>query len=115
MYYGFVYTFIKCRIHATLNVFQETARTLKNVIRGVDKSNLFIMVDSDLEIAKALAFCKIYKLCYTSHVMSPDSNKQDLYEAFYSILETNLNTFSSDLEKRTQTRNVHATRTRFSY
>lgn len=89
-------------------MFQETARSLEKVIKGVKKSNLFIMVGFNMEIKSALEFCKKYKLCNPSHIISPELDKHDFYEAFYNILETNLNTFSSDLEERTQTRNVHA-------
>lgn len=66
------------------------------------------MMGFNIDMKSAVEFCKKYKICHLSHIISPDSDKQDFYKAFYNILKTNLNTFSSDLEKRTQTRNVHA-------
>lgn len=72
------------------------------------KAHLFIMVDSDLEKNIAIDFCKRYKVCHASHVISSSSDKKVFYEAFYDILDKNLKTFSSDLEKRAQTRHVYS-------
>lgn len=77
-------------------------------MKRVRKSHLFIMVVSDLETNIAIDFCKKYKVCHTSHVISPSSDKRVFYEAFYDILDRNLKIFSSELETRAQTKNVYS-------
>lgn len=74
----------------------------------VRKSNRFIIVNTDLETNLAIDFCKKYKVCHPSHVISPSSDKRVFYKAFYDILDRNLKSFSSDLETRVQTRNVYS-------
>lgn len=66
------------------------------------------MTVSNIEKDDAIQFCKKYKLCPTAHVISPASDNVSFYEAFYEVLRKNLEVFSSDLETRTSTRQVHA-------
>lgn len=77
-------------------------------MRGTSNANVFIMTVSDKERDEAIKCCTKYKLCAFSHVLSPATDKKEFYEALYNVLDKNLQTFSSDLETRTSTRQIHA-------
>lgn len=77
-------------------------------MRGTSNANIFFMTVSDNERYEAIKCCTKYKLCVCSHVISPATDKKEFYEAFYKVLDKNLQTFSSDLETRTSTRQIHA-------
>lgn len=77
-------------------------------MRGTSNANIFFMTVSDKERDEAIKCCTKYKLCLCSHVISPATEKKVFYEAFYKILEKNLQTFSSDLQTRTSTRQIYA-------
>lgn len=66
------------------------------------------MTVSDEEKNEAIECCHKYKLCPTANVISPASDNTVFYEALYRILNRNLEVFSSDLELRTSTRQIHA-------
>lgn len=68
------------------------------------------MTASDDGRNEVIECCKRFKLCPNSHVISPTSDRTSLYEAFYNVLEKNLQTFLSDLETQTSTRQSHATK-----
>lgn len=90
----------------------NTARiqNIRENIRIASTSNVFIMTASDDERNEVIECCKRFKLCPNSHVISPTSDRTSLYEAFYNVLEKNLQTFLSDLETQTSTRQSHATK-----
>lgn len=83
-------------------------QTISDTIRRVPNAYVFIMTASDFERDEAIERCKRFKLCPIPHVISPTSDKTPFYEAFYNVLENELQTFSSDLETRTSTRRIHA-------
>lgn len=72
------------------------------------------MTVSDKERDEAIKCCTKYKLCVCSHVISPATDKKEFYEAFYKVLDKNLQTFSSDLEIRTSTRQIHAIKSKLN-
>lgn len=61
-----------------------------------------------MEKDKAIECCRRYKLCPTAHIISLASDNTVFYDAFYEILNKNLEVFSSDLETRTSTRQINA-------
>lgn len=73
------------------------------------------MTVSDIEKDKATECCRRYKLCPTAHVISPASDNTVFYDAFYEILKKNLEVFSSDLDTRTSTRQIHAIKCELNY
>lgn len=72
------------------------------------------MTVSDDERDATMKCCKKQKLCVPSHVISQTSDKTEFYEAFYKVLNKNLQTFSSDLETRTSTRQMHAIKSKLN-
>lgn len=68
------------------------------------------MTASDDERDKVIECCKRFKLCPNSQVISPTSDRTTLYEAFYNVLEKNLQILLSDLETQTSSRQIHATK-----
>lgn len=89
-------------------------QTIRDAIRRVSNTNVFIITTSDVEKDEAIECCKKFKLCPICHVISPASDKTAFYEAFYKVLDKNLQTFSSDLETRTSTRQIHAIKCKLS-
>lgn len=81
---------------------------LKDLPKYAARSHIFILLDSSDKRDSATDFCKKYKICPVSHIISQDSDKTIFYEAFYKILEKNLDTFLLDLETRPSTRQVYA-------
>lgn len=82
--------------------------TIQQAIRRVSDAHIFLMTVSDIEKDKATEWCRRYYLGPTAHIISPASDNTVFYEAFYKILNKNLEVFSSDLELRTSTRQIHA-------
>lgn len=87
---------------------------IRDTIKKVSDANAFIMTTTDVERDEATERCKRFKLCPMSHVISPTSDKTSFYEAFYKVLDKNLQTFSSDLETRTSTRQIHAIKSKLN-
>lgn len=85
---------------------QKIQNTIKRASYG--NEDVFFMAVSDNERDKAIECCKRLNLCAISNIISPASNKTFFYEAFYKVLDKNLQTFSTDLEIRTSTRQIHA-------
>lgn len=83
-------------------------QTIRDAIRRVSNTDVFIITTSDSERDEAIECCKRFKFCPMSHIISPSSDKTAFYEAFYKVLEKNLQTFLSDLETRTSTRQIYA-------
>lgn len=90
----------------------DTARvkTIRHTTRRFSDAHIFLATVSDVQKGEAMECCKKYKLCPTANVISPASDNTAFYEAFYEILNKNLKKFSSDLETRTSTRHIHATK-----
>lgn len=87
---------------------------IRDTIKKVPDANAFIMTTTDVERDEAIELCKRFKLCPYSHVISPASDKTSFYEAFYKVLDKNLQTFSADLETRTSTRQIHAIKSKLN-
>lgn len=66
------------------------------------------MTVSEREKIEAIACCKKYAFCPIPYVISPASDNTVFYETLYRILNRKLEIFSSDLELRTSTRQIHA-------
>lgn len=81
---------------------------LKDLPKYAARSHIFILLDSNDKRDSVTGFCKKYKICPVSHIISKDSDKTIFYKAFYKILEKNLGIFLLDLETRTSTRQVSA-------
>lgn len=88
-------------------------QTIREALRKVTNTYVFFITTSDVERDEAVECCKRFKLCPISHVISPASDKTAFYEAFYNVLENELQTFSSDLEIRTSTRQIYSTKCKF--
>lgn len=89
-------------------------QTIRDAIRKVSNTNVFIITTSDKEKDEAIECCKRFKLCPIDHVISPASDKTAFFEAFYIVLDKELQTFSSDLETRTSTRQIHAIKSKLN-
>lgn len=76
---------------------------------------VFILTTSDVERDEAVECCKRFKLCPISHVISPASDKTAFYEAFYKVLEKELQIFLSDFETRTSTRQIYAIKCKLNF
>lgn len=87
---------------------------IRDTIKKVSDANAFIMTTTDVERDEAIERCKRFELCPMSHVISPTSDKTSFYEAFYKVLDKNLQTFSSDLDTRTSTRQIHAIKSKLN-
>lgn len=85
-------------------------KTIRHTTRRFSDAHIFLATVSDVQKGEAMECCKKYKLCPTANVISPASDNTAFYEAFYEILNKNLKKFSSDLETRTSTRHIHATK-----
>lgn len=90
-------------------------QTIRDAIRRVSNTNAFIITTSDVERDEAIECCKRFKLCPISHVISPASDKTAFYEAFYEVLDKKLQTFSSDLEIRTSTRQIYSIKCKLNF
>lgn len=89
-------------------------QTIRDAIRKVSNTNVFIITTSDKEKDEAIECCKRFQLCPIDHVISPASDKTAFFEAFYIVLDKELQTFSSDLEIRTSTRQIHAIKSKLN-
>lgn len=90
--------------------YLEKARVqkIRHVIRRASDSHIFLMTVSEREKIEAIACCKKYAFCPIPYVISPASDNTVFYETLYRILNRKLEIFSSDLELRTSTRQIHA-------
>lgn len=90
--------------------YLEKARVqkIRHVIRRASDSHIFLMTVSEREKIEAIACCKKYAFCPIPYVISPASDNTVFYETLYRILNRKLEVFSSDLELRTSTRQIHA-------
>lgn len=94
---------------------KSRVQTIRDAIRRVSNTNAFIITTSDVERDEAIECCKRFKLCPISHVISPASDKTAFYEAFYEVLDKKLQTFSSDLEIRTSTRQIYSIKCKLNF
>lgn len=76
---------------------------------------MFILTTSDVERDEAVECCKRFKLCPISHVISPAWDKTAFYDAFYKVLEKELQIFLSDFETRTSTRQIYAIKCKLNF
>ena len=83
-------------------------QTLKDIVRGMDKSHIFVITDSDEDKQNAVKFCKENQMCHPTHVLQTTLDKNLLYETMYEILEKQLATFILDLKTRASTRLVQS-------
>lgn len=83
-------------------------KKIRHVIRRASNSHIFLMTVSEREKIGAIECCKKYKFCPKPYVISPASDNTVFYETLYRILNRNLEVFSSDLDLRTSTRQIHA-------
>lgn len=81
---------------------------IRHAIRRASDSHIFLMTVSEREKIEAIACCKKYAFCPIPYVISPASDNTVFYETLYRILNRKLEVFSSDLELRTSTRQIHA-------
>lgn len=90
--------------------YLEKARVqkIRHAIRRASDSHIFLMTVSEREKIEAIACCKKYAFCPIPYVISPASDNTVFYETLYRILNRKLEVFSSDLELRTSTRQIHA-------
>lgn len=91
------------------------AQTIREALRRVSNTNVFILTTSDVERDEAVECCKRFKLCPISHVISPASDKTAFYDAFYKVLEKELQIFLSDFETRTSTRQIYAIKCKLNF
>lgn len=97
------------------NMNKARAQTIREALRRVSNTNVFILTTSDVERDEAVECCKRFKLCPISHVISPASDKTAFYEAFYKVLEKELQIFLSDFETRTSTRQIYAIKCKLNF
>lgn len=83
-------------------------------MRRTSNAHVFFMTVSDGERDEAMKCCKKHKMCVPSHVISQTSDNTEFYEAFYNVLNKNLQTFLSDLETRTSTRQIYAIKSKLN-
>lgn len=76
---------------------------MRDFIGNASKSCVFFMTASDADRDCAFEFCKKYKVCHHSHVISPDSEKSHIYDFFYDILRKDLKMFADELKGITET------------
>lgn len=86
--------------------FKEYQKILRDFIGNASKSGVFFMTASDADRDCAIDFCKKYKVCHHSRVISPDSEKSHFYDLFYDILSKDLKTFAEELKSITETSQV---------
>lgn len=97
------------------NINKARVQTIREALRRVSNTNVFILTTSDVERDEAVECCKRFKLCPISHVISPSSDKTTFYEAFYKVLEKELQIFLSDFETRTSTRQIYAIKCKLNF
>ena len=85
---------------------KANAQQLKEVIRNVKRSHIFIITDSETQKEHAINVCRENKICPLKHIFSTESDKSPLYNKMYEILEVQITSLLGDLHSRASTRSV---------
>ncbi|XP_062598821.1 uncharacterized protein LOC134260269 [Saccostrea cucullata] len=80
--------------------------SLNSLVKDIDRSMLFFIVDSDFDIEKKIKLVVRKAQCHASHVLRANGDKSIIYDKCYLKLEKTLDNITSYLKGKTATRQI---------